>query len=303
MFDTPILFIVFNRPEFTMRVFQEIKKQKPKTLFIAADGPRKNNEEDGLKCKLTREKVLSAIDWDCEVKTLFRDSNQGCGKAVSGAIDWFFQNVEKGIILEDDCLPNRSFFNFCENLLDRYKENDEIFAISGVNFQDKTIGKASYFFSKYLYVWGWATWRRAWDNYDFSLSGLESFKKKEKIKRIDKRENFRKYWHSIFERVANREIDSWDYQLVFSSWNSDGMTIVPNKNLVSNIGFGREATHTIELGPLANIPTEEIVSIKHPDKITRNKRADDYISSEIYNIPKGMNNFKKAKMLIQRLFN
>lgn len=301
MFETPILFIVFNRPDVTLRVFKEIKKQKPKHLFVAADGPRPGIEDDIDKCIKVREIVLKEIDWECEVKTLFRNENLGCGKAVSEAIDWFFQNVEKGIILEDDCLPNKSFFYFCENLLDHYKENDEIFAISGVNFQDKTIGKASYFFSKYLYVWGWATWRRAWENYDFYLSGLENFKKEEKIKGIDKRENFRKYWYSIFKRVSNREIDTWDYQLVFSSWNSNGLTIVPNKNLVSNIGFGKEATHTVELGPLANIPTQEIVSIKHPNKITRNKRADDYISTEIYNIPKDMDNFTKVRKLIRRL--
>ena len=183
MIDTPLLFIIFNRPDVTLRVFNELKKQKPKYLFIAADGPRAGFEDDIDKCKRVREVVLNEIDWDCEVKTLFRDLNLGCGHAVSGAIDWFFENVEKGIILEDDCLPNKSFFYFCENLLESYKENDEVFAISGANFQDKKIGKASYFFSKYLYVWGWATWRRAWENYDFDLSGLENFKKE----KIDKR--------------------------------------------------------------------------------------------------------------------
>ena len=302
MIDTPVLFIIFNRPGVTLRVINEIKKQKPKFLFIAADGPRAGVEDDIDKCRRVRELVLNTIDWECEVKTLFRKENLGCGKGVSGAIDWFFENVEMGIILEDDCLPNRSFFNFCEILLNHYEENDKVFAISGVNFQDRKIGKESYFFSKYLYVWGWATWRRAWNNYDFDLSGLENFKKEDIIKEIDSSEYFKRYWYSIFEKVSNKEIDTWDYQLVFSSWKSNGLTIVPNKNLVSNIGFGTEATHTTQDSPLANMKTEEMILIKHPKKITRNKSADNYISSKIYKIPQDVSNYKKVKQLLGRIF-
>ena len=159
MFNTPILFLIFNRPEVTFAVFEQIQKIQPKYLFIAADGPR-NYKENEL-CKATRD-VVQKIDWDCELKTLFRNENLGCAKNVSSAIKWFFDHVEKGIILEDDCYPDLSFFSFCEELLNYYDNNDRIMAISGFNAQlgiKRT--KHSYFFAEIPLVWGWATWRKA----------------------------------------------------------------------------------------------------------------------------------------------
>lgn len=291
MFNTPILFLIFNRPEVTSKVFEEIKKQRPKYLFVAADGPRSNFEEDIEKCENCRDLVLNGIDWDCEVKTLLRNENLGCGRGVSSAIDWFFKNVEQGIILEDDCLPHSSFFIYCETLLNKYKDHENIYAISGDNFQNgNQRGNASYFFSNYMFVWGWASWRRAWKNYDFNLTSLDEFKKRDLINLIDDRKAFKDYWYSIFEKVKGKEIDTWDYQWVFAIWNNGGIVSVPNVNLISNIGFGDEATHTKNISPLANKEFESIGSITHPDKIVVDKKADKYASEVVFDIKIEKNN-------------
>ena len=169
MFQTPILFLIFNRPDTTKLVFESIKRIKPAKLYIAADGARKHKVGEDLLCKETRS-IIDLIDWECEIKTLLRTENLGCKIAVSSAIDWFFENEEQGIILEDDCLPNESFFNFCEQLLNQFKENKEIMHISGNNFQDGiTRGDGSFYFSKYNHIWGWATWKRAWKLYNVKL--------------------------------------------------------------------------------------------------------------------------------------
>jgi len=284
-FSTPILFLIFNRPEITQSVFEEIKKQKPKYLYVAADGARPNIVEDLEKCKATRALVIEGIDWDCEVKILFRDENLGCGKAVSEAITWFFDNVEQGIILEDDCLPHPSFFGYCETLLERYKEDEKVYAIGGTNFQNgNQIGDDSYFFSNYAYVWGWASWRRAWDLYDFNLKQLEAYKEKQLIKTIDKRSVFKNYWISIYEKVVNKEIDTWDYQWNFAIWNNGGLTIVPNVNLISNIGFGNEATHTGGSSVFEKMATKDIGELIHPKRIQVDEKADRYVSDACFNI-------------------
>ena len=161
-FETPILFITFNRPDTTKRVFEAIKKIKPKKLFISADGPRENKVGEKQKC-LTVRSIFDNIDWDCEVKTLFQEKNLGCKIAATTAVTWFFQSVEEGIIIEDDCLPNKSFFLFCQKMLATYRKHEAIMHISGTNFQfGNKRGEASYYFSRCIHMWGWATWRRAW---------------------------------------------------------------------------------------------------------------------------------------------
>lgn len=290
MLETPILFLIFNRPDTTKSVFEEIRKQKPKYLFIAADGARKYIVGETEKCAATRDLVINNIDWDCEVKTLFRNENLGCGHAVSKAITWFFDHVEHGIILEDDCLPHSSFFNYCQEMLEKYKDNENIFSINGSNLQAKaSLSDGSYSFSHYAYVWGWASWRRAWKFYDFDLKDLEKFKAKNLINKIDNRTIFKKYWIAVFEQVKNKKIDTWDYQWSFSIWNHQGMTIMPNVNLISNIGFGVEATHTTGSSPFQNLTAKDIGDISHPKNIAVNKKVDKYISKEIFNIKKKWN--------------
>jgi hypothetical protein len=298
-FETPILFLIFNRPEITQRVFEEIKKQKPKYLYVAADGARPDVPEDVKNCKDTRDLLLNGINWDCEVKTLFRDENLGCGKAPSEAITWFFENVEQGIILEDDCLPHASFFRYCETLLEKYKHYENVYVISGNNFQDGIQrGEASYFFSNYSHTWGWASWRRAWKHYDHKISQLDSFKKNKLINKIDNRNAFKAYWIQNFENVIKRDsAHIWDYQWMFAIWNKRGITVLPNVNLISNIGFGKDATHTMGDSLLANMQTQDIGTILHPKTIKVDKKADRYASDKVFNIGKkkklDFNNLKK----------
>lgn len=302
--NTPILFLIFNRPEITLRVFEEIKKQKPKYLFIAADGPRPNVAEDKEKCISTRKLVIEGIDWDCEVKTLFREENLGCGIAVAEAITWFFENVEQGIILEDDCLPHSSFFKYCEIVLEKYKYNEEIYVISGNNFQNGIKrGDASYFFSNYSHTWGWASWRRAWTHYDHYLAELDNFKQKKKLNKIDNRTAFINYWYHKFEDVKMGGFHHiWDYQWMFAIWKNEGVTVLPNVNLISNIGFGNEATHTQENSVFANMASSDIGTIIHPKHILVNKKADRYVSDTVFNIVKKRNTnlLKKIKVKFKK---
>ncbi|MFA6430420.1 MAG: nucleotide-diphospho-sugar transferase [Candidatus Paceibacterota bacterium] len=279
---TPILFIIFNRPGTTKVVFEAIRQAKPSKLFIAADGPRKNKPGEKELCEKTR-KITEKIDWECEVKTLFREENLGCGKAVSGAISWFFENVEEGIILEDDCLPHPSFFRFCEELLERYRFDDKVFMISGNNFLPKSLRpKGSYYFSQLPHIWGWATWKRAWQKYDFDIKDLPDFIKNKEIEKkwVDK--SIQNYWLENFKEVFYHNLDTWDYQLVYNMWKNKSISIAPNVNLVSNIGFGTSGTHTLNKNdPSANLPSEEIsfpIILNNPSTL---EMCDDYENRHI----------------------
>lgn len=243
-FNSPILFIVFNRPNETLQVFNSIKSIKPSKLYIAADGPRLNRIGEVEKCNHVRD-IFKEIDWDCEVFKLYRDSNLGCGLAVSSAISWFFEYEEMGIILEDDCLPDFSFFNFCDNLLKKYKNDYRIMHISGFSGGIKGSNKYSYHFSIFPRIWGWATWKRAWDFYDFRMSEYSEF---ESIGGLDKsvKNWFAKvFWKLNFRRIVNQRIDTWDFQWVYALLCNNGLSIIPNTNLIKNIGFSEDATHTV----------------------------------------------------------
>jgi hypothetical protein len=207
MFDTPILYLIFNRPDLVEVTFSAICEIKPKKLFIAADGPRLDNLDDVLNCMLARQYVLSKIDWECDVKTLFRDTNFGCGIAVSSAISWFFEDVEEGIILEDDCLADKSFFNFCALLLNKYRSNHKIFHINGSNHQfGIKRGCSDYYFSVYPHVWGWATWKRAWNFYDYKMCNF-----------LNSNKIINKYAQlNLMTEVLQGKVNTWDIQWVFS---------------------------------------------------------------------------------------
>lgn len=243
-FETPILFMVFNRPDATKRVFEEIKKQKPKKLFIAADGPRINRPEELAKCQAVRE-VVEKINWPCEVQKLFREKNLGCKMACSSAIDWFFNNVSEGIILEDDILPDPSFFQFCKELLEKYRDNPKIMAICGSNLAESWNTPHSYFFSKYAYVWGWASWRRAWKHFDvFMKSWAENSNQEVIRKRLNNSKQWKvKKWQ--FDRTFWGRKDTWDYQWEYAVLFKGGLSIFPKVNLIENIGLDQDATHTI----------------------------------------------------------
>jgi hypothetical protein len=280
---TPILFLIFKRLDTTKQVFEQIKKEKPPKLYIAADGPRKNVEGELEKCKAVREYVLNNIDWDCKVKTLFREKNLGCGRAVSEAITWFFEQEEEGIILEDDVLPSLSFFWFCEELLEKYKNDIRIWHIGGCNFQNGIIrGDGDYYFSALNHIWGWASWANRWKYYDFELKNMNSDRF---IENYWKGSALR-YWKRIFWKMKNKEIDTWDYQWIFTMWYHQGLGISPNVNLISNIGFGRDATHTENLNSkVANLQRGDIILKNHPNKIVRDIEADYYTFYRNFYIP------------------
>jgi hypothetical protein len=273
--NTPILFIVFNKADTTKKVFDAIRTVKPKKLFIAADGPRPNRKDDEENCKQVKA-IFSNIDWDCEVKTLFRDKNLGCKVAVSSAIDWFFQNVEEGIILEDDTLPDPSFFKYCEELLSYYKNDERIMLISGDNFQfGKHTTKHSYYFSMFNHIWGWASWRRAWKKFDVKMKRWPELKKSRWLNGMLVDKKAIRMWESAFDKVYEGKIDTWDYQWTFACWANNGLTVLPNVNLVSNIGFGALATHTKLENKMANLKASSInFPLSHPPLVARNSEAD-----------------------------
>lgn len=286
MIKTPILFLIFNRPEETARVFEAVKQIQPKFLYVAADGARPDKPGEAELCEQTR-KIIENVDWDCDVKTLFRDKNLGCKKAVSEGITWFFENVEEGIILEDDCLPSKSFFSYCEELLEKYRHDSRIMHISGENPIDKELCSRSYYFSKIPHIWGWASWRRAWKQYDVEFQGFETFIKFNMIQNIFETKEAQEYWNKIFTRVKEGKINTWDYQWTYALFVNNALSINPTKNLVSNIGFGStDATHTSENAKCAEREIFEIGELNHPQFVCPSRQAIDLILKERYDIHK-----------------
>ncbi len=257
--QTPILFLIFNRPDTTKRVFDEIKKQKPKYLYIASDWPRENKQWENEIVEKTRKMVIDQIDRDCEVKTLFREKNLWCKIAVSQWISRFFENVEEWIILEDDCLPDQSFFGFCETMLEKYKDDTRIMHISGDCFlPKKRQNNKEYFFSYHNHIWGWATWKRAWKMYDPDIKTLPEFKKLNLITNITSNFFSKRVWLHNFELVFDWKHDTWDYQWTYCMRSNNGLAILPWVNLISNIWFSPDALHTKNETWIANLPTKKI---------------------------------------------
>lgn len=245
--ETAILLIIFKRHDETRKVFESIRKARPPRLYVAADGPRKHKHGEIEKCEATRA-IIADIDWPCDVKTLFRDQNIGSRLAVSGAIDWFFQHESEGIILEDDCLPAQSFYWFCEAMLERYRHDYRMGQIAGsCFFQDRGFQgepKEGYFFSRHIITWGWATWRRAWQYYDVNLSMMSVMTSSRWLDSINPNPTQRKALLRLVNRALSNDLDAWDYQWAFTLLYQSMLSIVPTKNLIVNIGWGSDATHT-----------------------------------------------------------
>jgi hypothetical protein len=243
--QTPVALLVFNRPEVTRRIFAAIAAARPSRLLIIADGPRTGRTGERELCDEVR-KIVSAVDWPCKVDTNFSEKNLGCRKRVISGLDWAFSLVEEAVILEDDCLPNPTFFPYCAELLERYRDCKHIGIIGGFNpLQESFPFPYSYYFTRLVSIWGWATWRRTWQQYDEQLTEWPEVKKSKLLKLIWKRRRALRQWTGIFDRYhAGVDADSWDYQLIYSLWIRNLLNIVPSRNLIQNIGFGAEATHT-----------------------------------------------------------
>jgi hypothetical protein len=244
--NSPILFLVFNRPEVTQRVFNRIRQAQPKRLYIAADAPRLDRPGEAERCQEVRN-IISKIDWPCAVHQLLRDQNLGCKMAVTLAIDWFFANESEGIILEDDCLPHPDFFPYCDELLARYRVDERVGLISGTALGDcrakgLLTGHEDYLFTRYPSIWGWASWRRFWKDYDPDIKLWKTYRND--ISVLTTNPKLRRRNDELFDKVANSKIDTWDYQVSFLLWSTGRLSICPRVDLIENIGFGPDATHT-----------------------------------------------------------
>ncbi len=275
---TPILMLVFNRLETTKRVFEAIKRAKPEKLYIACDGAREFRDGEFEKVKEVREYILANVNWECEVKTLFQEKNLGCKFAPIAGVNWLLENEEYGIILEDDCLPHEDFFKLCEELLEKYKSNEKIFAISGTNIDVITNIDSDYFYSLMGGNWGWATWKRAWKNYQSDISCLLTEENWEIIKKnLNDNRMYKVLKHHLKNSVDSMNNDAWDYQWLFIRLLNNGLSIVPSKNLISNIGFGEDSTHTVdENSPFSRLGTNSLNwPLKCPEIEVPNRRYDD----------------------------
>jgi hypothetical protein len=264
----PIIFIIFNRPDTTRQVFETIRAAKPEKLLVVADGPRANKPGEAEKCAATRE-IIDGVDWDCEVQKNFSETNMGCRLRVSSGITWAFEQVDRAIILEDDCVPSSSFFQYCAELLDRYESDERVMMVSGDNH---LFGRAttsdSYYFSRYPHVWGWATWRRAWAKYDLNMTNWPNIRDRKLFDQYLPRRSERYDWESVFQSVYDGNIDTWDYQWVYSIWANSGLCVAPARNLVSNIGFHAEATHTKGDTVYSSLDAEELEwPLTHPETL------------------------------------
>ncbi|MBR9701504.1 nucleotide-diphospho-sugar transferase [Candidatus Pacearchaeota archaeon] len=240
--ETPVLFVVFNRLDTVKKTLKEISKVKPSKIFIAADGPR--TKEEKIKTDAVRKYILNNINWKCVVKTRFLSKNLGCKEGVSSAIDWFFKNVKKGIILEDDCVPNESFFRFSEEMLNKYEKNPKIFSINGYNHIEKLNVPESYYFSKYYGCWGWSTWRDRWFAQDKTLEDFQNDVKTGKFKEIFKNPVERIWAKRGFRNALLGKVSAWDYSFGYLHFKKNGLCIKPKVNLLKNIGFMEDSTHT-----------------------------------------------------------
>ncbi len=263
---TPVLFMIFKRPAIQALVFEQIRAVQPKQLFIAADGPRMHVKGEYEKCMAARE-IIKQVDWPCEVKTLFRDTNLGCGRAVSSAITWFFSYVDRGIILEDDCLPNKSFFYFCQEMLNKYATNENIFHINGI-FHGTTKKPAGYFFNYFISPWGWATWKRAWQHFDYDMKNLDKLYASGRLEKTFDPDLIKVLkWH--LEGARNGH-NIWAVRWNYSVINNNGLVINPTINLIQNVGFDVDSTNSVDPNdPRAKIVAQEmdIKKLVHPQKI------------------------------------
>lgn len=281
--STPVLLLAWRRPELLRTTIQAVRVAAPQRVFVACDGPRDNNQLESRKVAETREVIKNEIDWDCEIRRLYSSTNLGCCVGVSRAISWFFEHVDEGIILEDDCIPHPDFFSYCSAVLDRFRYDQRVWCASGNNFLNGQIpGDSSYYFSKYPHCWGWATWRRAWQHFAGGISFWPQWKESKEWASLMADPKERCYWRDIFDRVHIGQIDSWAYPWAATVWKHGGLTTIPKVNLVRNIGFGDDATHTESKEGSLSVPTRSLGSIRHAWEVVADKRADAYVFATVF---------------------
>jgi hypothetical protein len=277
-FETPVAFFVFNRPHTTRSVFEAIAKIRPARLLLIADGPRPDKAGEAEACQQVRE-VVGRVDWPCDVSTDFAASNLGCKERIISGLDWVFSLVQEAIILEDDCLPDLSFFSFCQELLERYRGDNRVASITGTNLVERYLNtEDSYYFSQLGGIWGWATWRSEWQRYDRHLEDWPKLKEDKMLSEIFDHPKAVTYWTEIFDAVhGNRGPNTWDYQWFYTRLKNNALNIIPRVNLVSNIGFGLDATHTVEVDSRLIQPTKTIeFPLRHPSSFIPLRSVDHH---------------------------
>lgn len=273
---TPVLLIVFNRPDKVAKLITALAKAKPTQIYVAADGPRPGRADDTEKCAMVRS-LVSTLPWECEIKTLFQEKNLGCKLGVSTAITWFFSRVPEGIILEDDCIPDPSFFTYASTLLERYRDVPKVMHINGTNFlseSESAVSTASYNFSSIPLVWGWASWRRAWNLYDIETKNIEGLKEVLYANHSFSYRSHAYYWYDHCRHIVQRNVDTWDAQWVYSILNQGGICITPTVNTIENVGFDQDATHTTEASSIAQHATTITDNLIAPQELAVNKELD-----------------------------
>ncbi|MFN0112723.1 MAG: glycosyltransferase family 2 protein [Blastocatellia bacterium] len=289
---TPVALIIFNRPDTTELVFDAIRQARPPKLFVIADAPRANRVGEAEKCREARA-IIERVDWDCEVLTNYAEQNLGCQRRISSGLDWVFDQTEEAIILEDDCLPHQSFFPYCEELLARYRDDDRVMHIGGTNYQfGRRRFPYSYYFSRYNHCWGWASWRRAWRHFDVEMKLWPELRDNGLLKDLLQDTRATADWQRAFQMVYEKRIDSWAYCWTLSCWAQSGLSVLPSVNLISNIGFGAEGSHTLNRhSKFANMRVADVgLPLIHPPFVIRDDDADRYTQR---------NNFRRS--LIARL--
>lgn len=301
--QSPVALFLYRRPDTSARVLDAVRAVRPERLLVVANAPRPEVEGEEELCERTRA-LVETVDWDCEIATDFADEHLPQTDRIESGLDWVFGQCEEAIILEDDCVPDLTFFRFCDELLDRYRGDERVMSISGDNFQfELPASEDSYFFSRYPLNWGWATWRRVWDRYDPEMSAWRELRDGAWLERFFDAQGDIAYWSHIFE-LTHRDRDAWDRAFLFACWMEDGLHAIPNDNLVSNIGFREDATHTtpIQGSLLANLPTQPMsFPLSHPLEVRRNEAADGYTDRLLYggNVGRMLGRVRRMRHLME----
>ena len=285
MFQTPIAFILFNRPPETRIAFEVIRSVRPTDLFLIADAARAGREGEEQAVAETRE-IVAQVDWPCDVRRIYATQNLGCGKRIASGITAAFEQIDRLIVLEDDCVADPTFFSYAEALLERYADDPRVMAISGDCFHSQFLpSDASYYFSKYPHCWGWATWKRAWSLFRSHIPDWHKVIMSRDFRDLCHSSREQRYWLDVFQRIARGKVDTWDFQWTLTCWRHQGLTALPKQNLVSNIGFNESGTHTQEATSLSNLPTFPMNEIIHPEVVHRDLEADRYSDEMIFSGP------------------
>lgn len=284
---SPVVLFIYMRSKNILVIISRLRQVRPVKIYIVADGPKNQSEE--AVCSKTRKLVESHIDWPCKISKVYANQNLGLKRRFESGLNFVYTNEEQAIILEDDCIPDPTFFRFCDEMLEKYKEDNRIMTISGNNFQGgKNKYHVSYYFSRYPHVWGWATWKRAWKLYDSNIPDWPKRRNTEWLKVLLGGLIISEFWKYIFDRLYSGKINTWDYQLTYASFKHNGLNIIPAVNLVTNLGYGSDSTNIKKYNKTIGIPTCAMqFPLVHPNRVETNESADSRIDNLVYLHPLG----------------